>query len=145
MGGISLLLIERNWPGVSLRRMKLQGNWTGGTCYVQFEDVKVPVQNLIGKENEGFKAIMHNFNHERFIIAIQANRGARVCLEQSIEYARKRQTFGKRLVEHQVIRHKMAEMRRREKVDHMGHPCGLLHCRRAHRQGGYGWHFSSSH
>lgn len=41
---------------------------------VTFHDVKVPVKNLIGKENEGFKMIMHNFNHERFVIAVQTAR-----------------------------------------------------------------------
>jgi hypothetical protein len=63
-----------------VRRMKLQGNWLGGTCVVTFEDVKVPVNMMIGKENEGFKPLMTNFNHERFVIASQAVRQARLCL-----------------------------------------------------------------
>jgi alkylation response protein AidB-like acyl-CoA dehydrogenase len=54
MGGISLLLIERG-PGVKTTQMKCQGVWASGTTYVEFDDVKVPVENLIGKENEGFK------------------------------------------------------------------------------------------
>lgn len=57
MGGISLLLIERG-PGVTTKQMQCQGVWASGTTYVTFEDVKVPVENLIGKENEGFKYIM---------------------------------------------------------------------------------------
>ena len=108
--GISLLLLEKTMPGITLRRMKLQGNWAGGTCLVEFSDVKVPVGNLIGEINKGFKAIMINFNHERFQIAIQASRSARMCLEEAVSYAKRRQTFGKRLVDHQVIRHKIAEM-----------------------------------
>jgi alkylation response protein AidB-like acyl-CoA dehydrogenase len=62
MGGISLLLIERG-EGVTTKQMKCQGVWSSGTTYITFEDVKVPVSHLIGKENEGFKYIMYNFNH----------------------------------------------------------------------------------
>lgn len=58
MGGISLLLIEREGnPGLTTRQMNLQGNWCAGTAYVTFDDVKVPVTNLIGEENQGFKCI----------------------------------------------------------------------------------------
>lgn len=64
MGGVSLLLVERNMPGVTCRQMKCTGVWPSGTTYITFEDVKVPVENLVGKENEGFKYIMSNFNHE---------------------------------------------------------------------------------
>jgi alkylation response protein AidB-like acyl-CoA dehydrogenase len=55
MGGISLLLIERDMPGVKTRQMLCTGVWASGTSYVTFEDVKVPKSNLIGKENGGFK------------------------------------------------------------------------------------------
>ena len=54
MNGISVLLIERG-EGVSTRKMDCQGVWSSGTTYVTFEDVKVPVENLIGKENQGFR------------------------------------------------------------------------------------------
>lgn len=57
MNGISCLLIERDMGGVSTRRMDCQGVWSSGTTYITFEDVKVPVENLIGKENKGFKGI----------------------------------------------------------------------------------------
>jgi len=110
-GGISVLLIERG-PGVKTTKMKCSGLWTSGTTFVTFEDVKVPVENLIGKENEGFKTIMYNFNHERMSVIIEANRLARVCLEEAILYAHKRKTFGQRLIDHQVIREKVAHMAR---------------------------------
>lgn len=61
MNGISVLLIERG-PGVSTRRMDCQGVWSSGTTYVTFEDVKVPVENLIGKENQGFKGKLEVWN-----------------------------------------------------------------------------------
>ena len=64
MNGISVLLIERSFGGVSTRKMDCQGVWSSGTTYVTFEDVKVPVGNLLGKHNQGFRVIMTNFNHE---------------------------------------------------------------------------------
>jgi alkylation response protein AidB-like acyl-CoA dehydrogenase len=67
MNGISLILVERSMPGVTTRQMPCSGVWASGTTYITFEDVKVPVENLIGKENKGFKAIMFNFNHERWV------------------------------------------------------------------------------
>jgi len=60
MNGVSVLLIEREHGGVSTRQMDCQGVWSSGTTYVTFEDVKVPVENLIGKENQGFKGIETN-------------------------------------------------------------------------------------
>jgi alkylation response protein AidB-like acyl-CoA dehydrogenase/predicted heme/steroid binding protein len=112
MNGVSLLLIERDFGGVSTRRMDCQGVWSSGTTYITFEDVKVPVENLIGKENQGFRVIMTNFNHERIGIIIQCLRFSRVCYEESVKYGNKRRTFGKKLVDHPVIRLKLAHMAR---------------------------------
>lgn len=106
-----MLLIERS-PGVETRKMECQGVWASGTALVTFSDVRVPKTNLIGVQNQGFKQIMYNFNHERWQLAIQASRMSRTCLEESIRYARQRKTFGKGLAEHQVIQHKMGEMGR---------------------------------
>ncbi|KAF7722601.1 hypothetical protein EC973_002914 [Apophysomyces ossiformis] len=108
--GISFLLVERTMPGVTTRQMQCSGVWPSGTAYVTFEDVKVPKVNLIGKENKGFKYIMFNFNSERMGIVIQANRFAR--------YAHKRKTFGKKLVDHPVIRNKFAHMIRKVEATH---------------------------
>lgn len=113
-----MLLLERDMPGIKIRRQKTQGWWISGTAYITFENVKVPAKNLIGKLNDGFRPIMENFNHERFLIAALANRQARVCLETAITYARRRKTFNKRLIDHQVIRHKIAEMARKIEATH---------------------------
>jgi acyl-CoA dehydrogenase len=83
-----------------------------GTGVVTFENVKVPAENLLGKEGEGFKYLAKNLVHERLVIAVQAVRQCRICIEESVEFARARKTFGKRLIDHQVIRHKIAEMAR---------------------------------
>ncbi|KAI9340678.1 acyl-CoA dehydrogenase/oxidase [Zopfochytrium polystomum] len=118
MNGLSLILVERTRPGVTTRQMDCSGVWASGTTYITFEDVKVPVENIIGKENKGFKAIMFNFNNERFGIAIQATRFARVCYEDAMKYAHKRKTFGKKLVDHPVIRNKFAHMARKIEATH---------------------------
>jgi len=118
MGGLSLLLVERGMPGLTTRKMKCSGVWSSGTTYITFEDVKVPKGNLLGKENSGFKYIMENFNHERFSICAMTNRFSRVCLEESLKFANKRKTFGKILVQHPVIRFKLAEMSRLIEATH---------------------------
>ncbi|KAJ3157271.1 hypothetical protein HDU89_002683 [Geranomyces variabilis] len=118
MNGVSLLLVERSMPGVTTRQMPCMGVWASGTSYITFEDVKVPVENIIGKENKGFKAIMYNFNHERMGICIQATRFSRVCVEDCIKYAHKRKTFGKKLIDHPVIRLKLGHMIRMVEATH---------------------------
>jgi len=112
MKGVSLLLVEKTMPGVNCRKMKCSGVWSSGTTYITFEDVKVPASHLIGKENKGFNLIMQNFNHERFAICVMTNRFSRVCMEDSLKFASKRKTFGKQLIQHDVIRWKLAEMAR---------------------------------
>jgi len=97
-------------PGFTVRRLKTQGWWSSNTAHLIFEDVKVPAKYIIVQENAGFLPIMLNFNHERFISIVGACRASRLAIEESIRFARQRKTFGKRLIDHQVIRHKIAEM-----------------------------------
>lgn len=111
-GGISLLLIEGDMDGFTRTPLKKQGWWSSDTAALYFDDVKVPVENLIGEEGKGFIGIMMNFNSERIGLAASANSFARVCFEDALAWARSRETFGKRLGDHQVIRHKFAEMAR---------------------------------
>ncbi|KAJ3293821.1 hypothetical protein HDU79_011850 [Rhizoclosmatium sp. JEL0117] len=112
MGGISLILVDRTTPGFSSRPVPCQGCRGSGTAYLMMEDCKVPVENLIGKENQGFSYIMKNFNHERLSGTIATIRLARVCYEEAFVYAHKRRTFGKILFEHGVIRNKLGHMLR---------------------------------
>src|SRR6202035_5610005 len=74
---------------------------------------RVPAGNLLGEEGSGFKIIMHNFNHERLTMAAGCTASARVCVDDAMEYAKQRQTFGKPLAQHQVIRHKLVDMAQR--------------------------------
>ena len=89
------------------------GWWCSDTATIYFDVVFVPDENLIGRENQGFYGIMVNFNSERLGMAAQAAAFARVCIEDAAAWAQQRETFGKRLADHQVIRHKLASMAQR--------------------------------
>ncbi len=109
-GGISLLVIDAESPGVTRTELKKMGWWCSDTATLYFDDVRVPAENLIGAENAGFRAIMANFNSERLALAAQSFGLAQCCVDEAREYARDRQTFGASLITHQVIRHKLVDM-----------------------------------
>lgn len=108
--GVSLLLIESDAPGFTRTPLKKMGWWASDTAQLFFDDCRVPATNLIGEENRGFRLIMQNFNAERIGMSASACAFAAVCLEDAIAWARDRKTFGKQLIEHQVIRHKLVDM-----------------------------------
>ena len=84
--------------GVSTRQIQNSGVGASGSTFITFDDVKVPVENLIHKENRGFEVIMSNFNAERKGIATQAIRLSRVCCEDAWKHACTRETFGTKLM-----------------------------------------------
>lgn len=109
--GVSLLLIDKDTPGFSVGRpLKKMGWWASDTAELFFDQCRVPVGHLIGPENSGFLTIMMNFQAERLSLAVMAYMTAQLALEASLAYAKTRETFGKPLSKHQVIRHKLAEM-----------------------------------
>jgi len=108
--GVSMLLIEGDRAGISKTPLKKMGWWSSDTAQLHFDQCRVPVSNLIGPENLGFMVIMQNFNMERFFLAASSYGFAKVCYEDKLDWAQQRKTFGKRLVDHQVVRHKLIEM-----------------------------------
>jgi acyl-CoA dehydrogenase len=109
-GGVSMLLIPGDTPGLSRAKLKKMGWWASDTATLHFADCRVPVEYLIGDEGGGFQIIMRNFNSERMGMSASCAAYARVCVEEAIGYARQRETFGKPLTQHQVIRHKLVDM-----------------------------------
>jgi alkylation response protein AidB-like acyl-CoA dehydrogenase len=109
--GISMLLIPRS-AGLSTRPVPVIAGPLSATTYVTFEDVRVPCSYLIGREGEGFKQTMVNFNHERLWIAFQALRGCRIAVHDAMAWALKREAFDKLLVEQPVVRNKFGNMGR---------------------------------
>ena len=112
-GGVSLLLVERDAPGFSRFPLAKMGWWMSDTATLRFDGCRVPASNLVGEENRGFRAIMENFNGERLILAAGAWGFAQACYDEALEWARQRTAFGSTLANHQVIRHKLVDMRMR--------------------------------
>jgi alkylation response protein AidB-like acyl-CoA dehydrogenase len=96
VNGLSLLLVERG-DGLETKPIKTSYSASAGTAYVSYDDVLVPVSNLLGKEGEGFKLIMHNFNHERWYIVAGVNRASRLIIEECLKWSKQRMVFGKPL------------------------------------------------
>ncbi len=109
--GISLLIIESDTPGFSVAgKLKKTGWWASDTAELVFEDCRVPVAHLIGKENSGFAMIMANFVAERLMLASQCVAIAELAYRESVVYAKQREAFGRPLTGFQVTRHKLADM-----------------------------------
>jgi len=99
-------LLERG-PGLTTRHVFTQTSVLAGTSYVMLEDLKVPVGNLLGPLNGGFRTLMGNFNHERLAGAYMVIRYCRNVYADALHYAHKQKTFGKLLIDHPVIRDKV--------------------------------------
>ena len=113
-GGVSMLLVPTDAEGFSRTPLdRKMGWWASDTATLYFDNVRVPVENLIGEENQGFRVIMTNFNGERMGMAAAMEALGRVCLEEAVQWAQERRTFGRRLADHQVIRHKIAQMKQK--------------------------------
>lgn len=111
LGGISLFLVEAGAPGFSRAAMtRKMGWWASDQATLRFEGVRVPARHMLGPQDRGFLAIMHNFNYERLNMVAACVGMARRCWRDALDWARQRSTFGKPLIERQVIRHKFAEM-----------------------------------
>jgi len=108
--GLSMLLIEGDTPGLTRSPLAKMGWWSSDTAHLRFENCRVWAGNLIGQEGAGFLAVMQNFNAERFALAASAIGFAWVCYQDALAWARERRTFGKRLADHQVVRHRLVDM-----------------------------------
>jgi alkylation response protein AidB-like acyl-CoA dehydrogenase len=109
--GISAFMVESDMPGVTTGDIhgKL-GVRAGSTGWVNCTDVRVPAENRIGEEGEGFKIAMSCLDNGRFTVASGATGLIRASLEASLAYASERKTFGKPISDHQLIRQKIAWM-----------------------------------
>eukprot|EP01083_Nonionella_stella_P200261 733586_1 len=113
VSGVSLLIIPNIKGQVITSRIITQGHKISETTMIIFRNVKVPKSYLIGEENKGFKLIMFNFNSERLGITMTAHALAKCAFIEALYYSKKRTTFKKPLIKHQVIRHKLAECGRK--------------------------------
>ena len=111
--GISAIVVEKGTPGFTQTSLKKMGWLSSDTAALYFDDVRVPVENLIGGENSGWMGIMSNFSQERLGLAAGMNAYSQICIDEAVAWAKDRKTFGKSLIENQVIKHKLAEMSRK--------------------------------
>ncbi|MBC7812006.1 MAG: acyl-CoA dehydrogenase family protein [Burkholderiales bacterium] len=109
--GISAFIVTRDMAGVTTGDIhgKL-GVRAGSTGWVAMQDVRVPAENRLGEEGEGFKIAMSCLDNGRFTVATGATGLIRACLEDSIKYALERETFGRPIAQHQLVKQKIAFM-----------------------------------
>jgi acyl-CoA dehydrogenase len=108
--GISLICVEEGTPGFTKgRNLEKIGLHAQDTSELFFDDVRVPVSNLLGEENKGFSYLIRNLPQERLVIAIRAATSIEVMLEKTVAYTRDRQAFGQAVIDFQHNRFKLAD------------------------------------
>ena len=116
-GGISLIVVEEGTPGFTVTRSLAKMGWhCSDTAELSYVDVRVPAENLIGQENQGFYYIAEQFVVERIFLALMGYGHAKRSLGLAAAYCQERETFGKPLVANQVVRAKLVEMHRQVEV-----------------------------
>jgi len=108
--GMSIFVVDRDTPGISATKLNKLGWRASDTAEIAFDNVEIPVQNLMGEENAGFSYIMQHFALERLIMGVNAHARAEFALEYTINYMSERVAFGKTLDKFQALRHSIADM-----------------------------------
>ena len=108
--GISLLIMDRDSEGLSATKLDKLGWRASDTGEIAFDNVKVPVENLLGDENRGFFYVMEHFVSERLSLAVGGYAAAQYALDLTVQYLDEREAFGKKLNQFQVLRHRIAQM-----------------------------------
>ena len=111
--GLSMIVVPGDAPGLRRSALAKMGWLCSDTAQIHFDDVRVPLANLVGEEGTGFRAIMDNFNGERLAMSAAALGFAQACFDEALDWVRQRHTFGTPLIERQVIRHKLVDMQMR--------------------------------
>jgi acyl-CoA dehydrogenase len=107
--GISFFIVERS-DGIASHKLQKLGWAASDTASISYEDVFVPEDRLLGREHEGFKLIMANFQWERLAMALGAVGAMQLAWDRTAEYARERHSFGRPLTSHQAVRHRLADL-----------------------------------
>ncbi|MHA7116506.1 acyl-CoA dehydrogenase [Pseudomonas promysalinigenes] len=109
--GISAFLVPTDSPGYQVARVEDKlGQHASDTCQIVFDNVRIPVANRLGEEGEGYKIALANLEGGRIGIASQAVGMARAAFEVARDYANERHSFGKRLIDHQAVAFRLADM-----------------------------------
>ena len=108
--GISIFVVDRKSDGVTANKLNKLGWRASDTAELAFDDVKIPVSNLMGEENMGFSYIMEHFALERLIMGINAHARSEHVLEYALNYMSEREAFGKSIDKFQALRHRVADL-----------------------------------
>jgi alkylation response protein AidB-like acyl-CoA dehydrogenase len=107
---MSLFILDREMPGITATKLDKLGWKASDTGEIAFDNVKVPLKNLMGEEGKGFPYIMQHFALERLIMGINAHARAEYAVDYTIQYMSQRKAFGTTIDKLQALRHKIAEM-----------------------------------
>jgi alkylation response protein AidB-like acyl-CoA dehydrogenase len=109
--GMSVILVEADRPGVSYMDVGTKmGISLSYTAEINFKDVRVPLTNLVGKENRGFYQVLEFFDESRILVAAQALGIAQGAFDRAMAYVKERSQFGRKIAQFQVTQHKLADM-----------------------------------
>lgn len=108
--GISIFVLDRDMQGISATKLDKLGWKASDTGEIAFDNVKVPVKNLLSEEGKGFSYIMQHFALERLIMGINAHARAEFALEYALQYMSERQAFGKSINQFQALRHNLVDL-----------------------------------
>jgi acyl-CoA dehydrogenase len=110
LAGVSLIVVDADTPGFTRTKLKKMGWKSSDTAELFFNNVKVPVANLVGQEGKGFFYIMESFQLERLVAAIMASSACEHKIEATLAYMNQRNVFGKPIIKYQALRHKLADL-----------------------------------
>ncbi|WNJ18891.1 acyl-CoA dehydrogenase family protein [Pontibacter sp. G13] len=133
VAGISLLVIDREAEGVSATKLKKLGWHASDTAELAFDNVRVPVENLLGEAGKGFYYLMGGLQLERLIGAIAGVAGAQHALEYALQYMSERHAFGRPINKFQVLRHRVADL----STEIESAKAFVYQCSRMHNDGHY--------
>lgn len=133
IGGVSLLIIDRNAEGVSARKLNKLGWHASDTAELSFDNVKVPLENLIGEEGMGFYYLMGGLQLERLIGAIMGVGACESAMSYTLKYMSERQAFNRPINKFQVLRHRMAQLATEVEIN----KAFAYHCAKLHAAGEY--------
>lgn len=118
--GVTAFLVERDREGLSVGApMKKYGQRGTLNAEVFLENVRIPVENRLGEEGQGFYGLMHTFDASRILIGAAATGLSRAILEDAVQYAQERTQFGKPIIEHQAVAFRLADMAAKTDISHL--------------------------
>jgi acyl-CoA dehydrogenase len=131
--GVSLLVIDLNSEGVTRNKLKKLGWHASDTAELHFDNVKVPIENLIGDEGQGFYYLMGGLQLERLVGSIAGYASCEWAIDYTLQYMNERNVFGRPINKFQVLRHRMAQLISEVEANKQF----VYHCCRMHNEGEY--------